>query len=215
MVNNLVVLGAGGQGRETLALLRELAASGATVPNLLGVLARDRTIGVELPARYLGSPDSQDVLDSLPEGCGFSLAIGSSSIRDSYRRQLIAIGFHEVLLVHPSVVVGENVALTTGTVAAGSVITTDVSIGSSVQINIGCTISHDVTFGDSVTLAPGVNVCGGVVIGSRSTVYANATLLPGVQIGEDATVGAGSVVIKDVPAGATVAGVPAGPLPRG
>jgi len=40
-------------------------------------------------------------------------------------------------------------------------------------------------------------------------VGANATLLPGVTIGENALVGAGAVVVRDVPAGAVVAGNPA------
>ena len=43
----------------------------------------------------------------------------------------------------------------------------------------------------------------GAAIGS------GAVILPGVTIGEGALVGAGAVVTKDVPAGATVAGVPA------
>jgi acetyltransferase-like isoleucine patch superfamily enzyme len=38
---------------------------------------------------------------------------------------------------------------------------------------------------------------------------ANVTLLPGIVVGEDALVGAGSVVVRDVPAGAVVAGNPA------
>jgi acetyltransferase-like isoleucine patch superfamily enzyme len=43
----------------------------------------------------------------------------------------------------------------------------------------------------------------GAAIGS------GAVILPGITIGERAMVGAGSVVTKDVPAGATVVGVPA------
>lgn len=44
---------------------------------------------------------------------------------------------------------------------------------------------------------------------SGAKIGANATLLPGVVIGTDALVGAGSIVVRDVPAGAIVAGNPA------
>lgn len=52
-------------------------------------------------------------------------------------------------------------------------------------------------------------VCRGASIGS------GAAILCGITIGEGALVGAGAVVTRDVPPGATVAGVPARALRRG
>lgn len=43
----------------------------------------------------------------------------------------------------------------------------------------------------------------------RASIGSNATILAGITIGENALVGAGAVVTHDVPAYATVAGVPA------
>jgi acetyltransferase-like isoleucine patch superfamily enzyme len=43
----------------------------------------------------------------------------------------------------------------------------------------------------------------------RASIGSNATILPNLNIGEGALIGAGAVVVKDVPAYAIVAGVPA------
>ncbi len=50
---------------------------------------------------------------------------------------------------------------------------------------------------------------GEVHVGKRAMIGAGAIVLPGVDIGADARVAANSLVTSDVPAGATVAGVPA------
>jgi len=55
---------------------------------------------------------------------------------------------------------------------------------------------------------------GDVVVGERAMIGAGAILLPGVEVGAGAQVAANSLVAEDVPAGATVAGVPAQPVDR-
>jgi acetyltransferase-like isoleucine patch superfamily enzyme len=50
---------------------------------------------------------------------------------------------------------------------------------------------------------------GEVLIGERAMIGAGAVVLPGVRIGAGARIAANSLVADDVPAGVTVAGVPA------
>jgi acetyltransferase-like isoleucine patch superfamily enzyme len=75
----------------------------------------------------------------------------------------------------------------------------------------GCWIGPNVVLTNAkYPLSPGVkDQLAGPVIRRGAKIGANATLLPGVVVGENALVGAGAVVVKDVPAGAVVAGNPA------
>jgi acetyltransferase-like isoleucine patch superfamily enzyme len=52
-----------------------------------------------------------------------------------------------------------------------------------------------------------------ITIGRDVWLGRGVTVLGGVMIGDKATVGANAVVTRDVPAGATVVGIPAAPLP--
>jgi len=101
--------------------------------------------------------------------------------------------------------IGNNVSINAfvhiwghGTVAIGN----DCLIASHVSIN---SVTHDPTvplYKESI-VSKTVNIGDNVWIGSH------AVILPGVTIGDNAIVGAGAVVNRDVPAGVTVAGVPA------
>ncbi len=100
-------------------------------------------------------------------------------------------------------------------------------LGEDVFINIGCRFQDagGITIGDGslighgstlTTLDHGVDpdrradmIPAPIVIGRKVWLGASVTVVPGVTIGDGAIVGAGAVVTKDVPANATVAGVPA------
>lgn len=211
----LVIVGAGGFGRETFGLLQDVLKSAPNSFDFLGFLdlksPQDDRLAA-LGTTFLGSPEDDDVLGGLPQDCLFTVAIGDGRVRDENRANLIQKGFEEATLVHPSAVVGPVVDVQGGVVCAGAILTTNIRVGRSALIYLNCTVGHDVTVGDGVTLSPGVNISGNVKIGSLVTVYTNSTVLPGIQIGEGAVVGAGAVVVEDVPPGVTVVGVPARPV---
>lgn len=82
----------------------------------------------------------------------------------------------------------------------------DVAIGHGTMIADGALVNS----GKHVTeKAMRVEGTGPIQIGDGCFIGQRAVVLGGVTIGDGATIGAGAVVTKDVPAGATAAGVPA------
>lgn len=77
-------------------------------------------------------------------------------------------------------------------------------IGGRTVIGEECTLLHGVTLGEARFTELDCPR-----LGDRVTVGAGAIVLGAITVGDGAMIGAGSVVLADVPAGATVAGVPA------
>ena len=148
-------------------------------------------------------------------------AVGAPKTRQLMVEKAEAIGFGFETIVHPRVERSEWIDIGMGTViCAGNILTTNITLGQHVQINLDCTIGHDVMMGDYTTLAPGVHVSGWVHFGQRVYVGTGAVIINGTEekplvMGDDAVIGAGACVIKSVAAGVTVVGVPAKPLERG
>ena len=116
-------------------------------------------------------------------------------------------------MIHPLAWLGNRITLGDGTVVcAGNLLTTDMTIGRHVILNLDCTVGHDAVVEDFVTVAPSVNISGNVAIGVGCDLGTGATLIQGVTIGHWTTVGAGAVVVRDLPANVTAVGVPAQPI---
>jgi len=204
--DQIVLVGAGGFGRETAGLVASLAGIEA-----LGFLDDDPLLQGKTLARVevLGS---LDLLLTMP-GVGVVVTMGNP--RDPTIRKRMVERIHLPperyrTLIHPMATVGPDVEIGAGTVIhAGSVFTQDIRIGRHVAIMLNVVLTHDNEVGDFVTFGAGAMLAGAVVVEDSAYIGSGAMVRETCRIGAGAVVGMGSVVLKDVPSGETWAGVPA------
>lgn len=204
--DQIVLIGAGGFGRETAGLVASLAGVEA-----LGFLDDAPQLQGKTLAR-LGVLGSLDLLPSMPE-VGVVITMGNPqdpAIRSRIVERLSLPAERYRTLIHPMATVGPDVEIGAGTVIhAGSVFTQDIRIGRHVAIMPNVVFTHDDQVGDFATLGAGAMLAGSVVVEDSAYVGSGATVREGCRIGPGAVVGMGSVVLTDVPGGEAWAGVPA------
>ena len=88
----------------------------------------------------------------------------------------------------------------------------DTSIDPGTKIDDAAYIAHNVHVGRDCLIMAQTVLCGSSVVGDCVEISPGAVIRDKVRIGDGARIGLGAVVVKDVPEGATVAGVPARPL---
>lgn len=210
MGRQLVIVGAGGFGREALMLVRDLAGTADEV-DFLGFLddsIPDPSQLGRIGADHLGP---REAMADLPASVTFIVGIGQGAIRREIAEELVGWGYEPAVLVHPSAFVGADVRLAPGTVvAAGAAVTTNVDAGPFLHVDRGAQVGHDCSIGGYVTINPMATVSGAVRLGDEVNLGTNCTVLPGITIADRVVVGGGTVVVKDLTvAGDVVAGVPA------
>lgn len=203
MAEPLVVIGAGGHGREVCGIS---TAAGWTLRGVVDDGEPDRTLLEKSDIEYLGTASALAELS----GCAFVVAIGDGAVRRRIARIAMGCGLHPAVLIHPDTTVGSDVDLGDGSVVFPGVrLTTHIRVGAHTHINQNVTVAHDCVIGSYATISPGAQINGTVQIGDGVFVGSGATVIQGVTIGRNAVVGAGAVVLHDLPDGVTAVGVPA------
>ena len=218
-MENLIILGAGATGREIAGVIEDINLR-KQLWNVLGFLDDD-------PAKRGQTVNGLKVLGPIASAkqhqARFVVGIAVPS-PDRFRRRKIVeeTGFERerfATVIHPSATISRLATVGLGTaILQNVVVNPNAMIGDHVIVQYGASISHDVIIEDFATVAPAavvcgyVRVCSGAYLGAGSMIR-NGTAEKRLTLNEGALVGIGSVVISDVPAGATVVGNPARPVP--
>jgi sugar O-acyltransferase (sialic acid O-acetyltransferase NeuD family) len=204
---NILIVGAGGHGRVVLDIVRQ---AGRFHP--LGFLDAD----VDLAGSSIDGVKVLGPLNLLPrllqqgQALHAVIAIGDNRARRSCAAKVAAAGIELASAIHPTAVISPNVKIGRNVViAAGAIVGVETQVGDSVIINTGAIIDHECRIGQGVHICPGAKLAGRVQIDVGAFIGLGAAVIQCRRVGAEAIVGAGAVVIHDVPAGATVVGVPA------
>lgn len=207
---DLLLVGAGGFGRETAQAVHALNGCGGAW-RLLGYIDDD-------PERHGTIVDGTPVLGGRHEIRHLPAALvvvctgrpGDYVSRMRIVRELGLPPDRYATIIHPTAAVSASSSLGPGCVLlAHVVLTAAVRVGAHVAIMPHVTLTHDDVIGDFATIASGARLGGGARIGEAAYLGAGAIIGENHSVGAFALVGMGAVVTRDVPAREVWSGVPA------
>jgi len=162
-----------------------------------------RSIKRDLDAALTRDPAARNALEVALTYPGFHARLLHRPAHALYRRGVPLLPrlvshlarFLTGIEIHPGAVIGEGLFIDHGM---------GVVIGETAQIGDGCHLHQGVTLGGTSTR----RVKRHPTLGDDVLVGAGAALIGAITVGDHARIGAGSVVVTNVPAYATVVGVP-------
>jgi sugar O-acyltransferase (sialic acid O-acetyltransferase NeuD family) len=209
-MKDIVIIGAGGFGKEVAQLIKEINLNKKTW-NLLGFIDETTTkhglLINENPV--LGDLDWFNKNTGNQNKVWTVCALGNP--RDKYNLVKKASAYHLdfATLIHPDAKMSKYSEFGFGCIiCCNSFISVNTKIGNHVCINPGCGIGHDTVIEDYSSLYWNITLSGNVYIHEGCEIGSKATVIQKKTVGKWSIIGAGAVIIKDLPEYCTAVGVP-------
>lgn len=210
-MQKLIIIGAGGHGREVLWTARCLNRLSPKF-EILGFCDDGLPRGMDvLGAPVLGT--IEETAGHFGRDIGYVCAVGKNRIRPALVARADAAGWQPVTLIHPSAVVAEPVEIGAGVfIAAGAYVGPLAKIGDHALVNVHASVGHDSVLGVHVQVCPGAKISGGAKLGDGVFLGSNSVVAPGKTMGAWSKLSACSFAATDILAEALATGVPARPM---
>ncbi len=200
MMKNIVIIGAGGFGKEVAWLIEKINTTSREW-NILGFLelAENRKLFGEKIYGYPVLGENQ-WLRRYKREIYVICAIGRSSRRKSvYEEVLKYPNVTLATLIDPNIRIHESVTIGNGSILCNNCcVTVDIHIGEGVVLNTGTSIGHDSNIGDYCTCFVNSIVAGNVNIGECCEIGSGAFVLQKKTIVANSTLAPLSSVLKDI-----------------
>lgn len=205
-MKDLIIVGAGGFGRELLQWVKDINSVTPTW-NVLGFIDDNPEAlkGYECDYKVIGG-----ISGCVPhDDVRYAMAVANPGTKERISQEMRLRGAQFASIIHPTALISNYARIGEALVMyPNSVVTVNVAIGDFVTI-LSSGVGHDATIGDYCTISSYCDVTGGVTLGRRVFMGSHVTITPGRRVGDDAFVAAGSVVMTNVRAGYRVYGNPA------
>lgn len=201
----IIIVGAGGFGREVLQWARDAWPDHAG--KIAGLLSADPGV---LDGRAIGLPILASPDDFTPQpGDGLLLGIGRRGVRRRVAEQLESRGGHFLSLVHPSAIVADTADVGRGTILCPyASVTANARLGAFCLLNMYSMVAHDAAVGAFSVLSPYAGVAGEAAVGEDVFLAMHSFVGPGVRVGNGSLISGSSCALHNVPADTLVYGVP-------
>lgn len=202
----LLIIGAGGLGRDTVWLVERMNAVKATF-DVRGFVDDNVEIGT-IVGDYRVVTNIEELANTTNK-VNVCIAIANPEIRKAMHQRLsLNKNLNFPNLIDPSAIVDLAKLGIGNIVAAGTIMTVQYSIEDFCIINTSCTIGHDTKMASYVTVYPGVNISGNVTIEEGVEIGTGSSIKQGITLHDHSIIGAGAAVIRDIESKTMNVGVP-------
>ncbi len=158
---------------------------------------------------FLGEKFTDKLSNFNPNKYEVIVAIGNPQQRYNIIQRLPQNTKYFSFIHQTAIIIGKDCIIGEGSIiCAGSILTTNITLGKHSQINLQSTIGHDCIVGDYFTTAPGTKISGNCNIGDRVYFGTNSCTKEKTNICDDVIIGLNSGVVKNINLEGTYIGTP-------